>query len=82
MSRLKETPKEKPPELDDSPATRTVKVSDKYARKLKVAAAVLRCTQQEVVEKAMDLLWPDVKLLLNRLSEVPLEDNNGKTNDS
>lgn len=48
-------------------ATRTVKVSDKTAQRLKAAAAVLNCTQQEVVEMAVQKLWPEVS---KRLAEL------------
>lgn len=42
-------------------AVRTVKISQKTAKRLKVAAGILDCTQQEVVEKALDAYWPEVK---------------------
>ncbi|MBZ0136383.1 MAG: hypothetical protein K8I27_08435 [Planctomycetes bacterium] len=48
-------------------ATRTVKVSEKTAQRLKAAAAVLNCTQQEVVEMAIEKLWPEVS---QRLAEL------------
>ena len=42
-------------------STRTVKISAKTAKRLKVAAAVVGCTQEEVVEKALAMYWPSVK---------------------
>ena len=51
-----------------APATRTVKINDKTAQRLKIAAGALNCTQQEVVERAVDLLWPEVSRKLTELS--------------
>ncbi|MCZ7606291.1 MAG: hypothetical protein M5U25_09500 [Planctomycetota bacterium] len=50
-----------------APATRTVKISDKTAQRLKIAAGALNCTQQEVVERAIELLWPEVSKRLASL---------------
>lgn len=50
-----------------APASRTVKVSDKTAQRLKIAAGALGCTQQEVVERAIELIWPEVSRKLTEL---------------
>jgi len=40
-----------------TPSTRTVKVSDRIAKRIKVGAALIECTQEEFVAKAVEQLY-------------------------
>lgn len=44
------------------PSTRTVKISDEIAKKIKVGAAVMNCTQEDFVRRAVKKLWKDVEV--------------------
>lgn len=45
------------------PATRTVKVSDATIKKIKVGAAVLGCTQEDFVCRAVEALFQSAEIV-------------------